>query len=273
MGFVEWCRQSCLHGRQDCLPHGSFYCWLSVGATILLLACSLGSCRPILQPSLEEIIDRNIKATGGRSAIEAIQSLEMELHISDPSFEVDGTYRTMRPGWMRIDITAQGQHVYTEAFDGDRGWQWKGKGEPVAESAKATAALRHGVELPGKLYGLHELRQRGHRLSLAGRESINGTNYYVIKIQLSDGYVTSLYVDPTTSPITRRRDVRPLHVDVDPTPTTIETQLSDFRQVNGVRFAFLSTDVDLQTGKVLEKAEVKRVTVNPAFSRSIFQQL
>ena len=43
---------------------------------------------------------------------------------------------------------------------------------------KEPAALRHGVELPGKLFGLHDLRQRGHRVDLAKREAIDGTNYY-----------------------------------------------------------------------------------------------
>ena len=36
-----------------------------------------------------------------------------------------------RPGKLRIDIEADGKHVYTEAFDGKRGWQWKGEGKTV----------------------------------------------------------------------------------------------------------------------------------------------
>src|ERR1051326_2975424 len=98
---------------------------------------------------------------GGVAAIESIHSIEFQLHIVDPGFEVDGTYTAMRPGQMRIDVTAGGKHVFTEAFDGRRGWQWKGEGDVVQESPQATATLRHGVELPGKLFGLHELRARG----------------------------------------------------------------------------------------------------------------
>jgi len=33
-----------------------------------------------------------------RAAIEAIQSIEFDLHITDPKFEVDGTYFAARPG-------------------------------------------------------------------------------------------------------------------------------------------------------------------------------
>jgi hypothetical protein len=53
-------------------------------------------------------------------------------------------------------------------------------------------------------------------------------NDYLLQPTLGDGYVTTLYVDPNSWLITRRRDVRPLHVDVDPTPTTIEQRMSDF---------------------------------------------
>jgi hypothetical protein len=154
-----------------------------------------------------------------------------------------------------------------------RGWQWEGKGtaqKPATE--KATAALRHGVELPGKLFGLHELKARGHLIELAGRENLDGIQYYVLRLTLSDGYVTTLYVDPNSWLITRRRDVRPLHVDVDPTPTTIEQRSSDFRTTSGVQFAFASSETDLQSGKVLETTVVRSVKINPPLVPSIFEK-
>jgi hypothetical protein len=133
------------------------------------------------------------------SAIEAIQSIEFDLHITDPKFEVDGNYFAARPGKVRIDIKRGDEHVFTEAFDGQKGWQWGGKGTAQkAATEKATAALRHGVELPGKLFGLHELKTRGHRIELTGRENIDGIQYYVLRLTLSDGYATTLYVDPNS---------------------------------------------------------------------------
>src|SRR6185436_6851913 len=122
--------------------------------------------------SLDQLIERNLDASGGKTAPSAVQSIKFDLHIVDPGFEVDGAYYAARPGKMRIDIIAGGKHVYTEAFNGDRAWQWKGEGDPVEESEKATAALRHGTELPGKLFSLHEARKRGNRVELIGREKV-----------------------------------------------------------------------------------------------------
>jgi hypothetical protein len=237
---------------------------------LLLLFAALPGCNrsPL---TLDEIIDRNAEAMGGRAAIEAIQSIEASLHISDPGFEADGIYYAARPGRMRIDVSVAGKHVFTEAFDGERGWEWNGK-EVKTASAKATAALQHGVELPGKLFGLHELKQHGHQLVLAGPEKIDGTEYYALRLTLRDGYETTLYVDPNSWLITRRRDFRPLHVDIDPTPTTIEQRTWDFRKVDGVQFAFAGSETDLKTGKVLESSLIKEIKVNPPIDPSFFEK-
>lgn len=223
--------------------------------------------------SLDDIIERNTDAMGGRGAIEAIRSVQIELHIKDPSFEVDGTYYATRPGKMRIDVSAESKHVFTEAFDGQNGWQWEGKGEQKPATEKATAALRHGVELPGKLFGLHELRARGHKMKLIGREQIDGVNYYVLQLILNDGAAISLYVDPNSWRVTRRRDVRPLHVDVDPRPTTIEQVSSDFHNVDGVKFPFATDETDLNTGKLLESTITKSVKINPTLPPTLFDKL
>jgi hypothetical protein len=240
--------------------------WFAVAVLVILVGCS---DRPL---TLEDIIERNAEAMGGRAALEAIQAIEIDLHIKDPGFEVDGTYRAARPGRMRFDLNARGRRVFTEAFDGRNGWQSHDDSEPESASPTAAAALRHGVELPGKLFGLHELTQRGHKIELLGCERVDGIDYHVLRLTFSDGYTTRLYIDPQSWVITRRRDVRPLHVDVDPTPTTIEQRSWDFREVAGVQFAFASSEIDLKTGQELETVKVNAIKVNPPIDQWVLQK-
>jgi hypothetical protein len=117
------------------------------------------------------------------------------------------------------------------------------------------------------------MKQRGHQIELVGQENVDGINHYVLRLTLKDGYTTSLYVDPNSWLITRRQDVRPLHVDVDPTPTTIELRNSDFREIAGVKFPFATTETDLKTGKVIESTTVKSIKVNPPIDPTIFEKL
>jgi hypothetical protein len=223
--------------------------------------------------TLDQLIARNVEARGGHAAIKAVQSIRFNLHIVDPDFEVDGVYHAARPGYMRIDIIGGGKHVYTEALDEKRGWQWKGNGDPIQESETATNALRHGVELPDKIFGLDELRRRGNQLELVGRETVERISYYVVRLTFADGFGTNMYLDPNSWLITRRRDVRALHPDIDPTPTTIETVSTDFRKVGQLVFAFASTDTDMKTGKVLEKSITREITLNPPIQLQFFHTL
>ena len=246
--------------------------FLSLFALPLLLPLSFQYARAAETPSLtlDEIIDRHAEAMGGRQKIESLQSVEIQLHIKDPNFEVDGVYRAARPGRMRIDIIADGKRVYGERFDGTKAWQWQdGKGEKE-EGATPTAALRHGVELPGNLFGLHEMQKRGHKLEFTGREKADGIEYYVVRVTFADGDQPSLLINPQTWRIERRREVRALHPDVDPPPTIIESRKSDWRQVDGFWFAFAGEDVDLKTGKVLESSQIKEIKVNPVLDPAFF---
>jgi len=94
--------------------------------SVVVVATALfGSSSP--PTTVDEVIERHTKAMGGRAAIEAIQSIEIDLHIADPKFEVDGTYFAARPGKMRIDVNAGGERVFTEAFDGQKGGNRKAK--------------------------------------------------------------------------------------------------------------------------------------------------
>lgn len=221
--------------------------------------------------TLDDVISRNTQAMGGAAAIENVRAVEISLHISDPGHsEVDAIYHAVRPGKMRIDIVANGKRVYMERFDGEKGWDSDDREEEREEAAAATAALRHGIELPGILFGLHEMRQRGHQLELKGRQIIDGIDYYVIHLRFSDGYETSLFMDPQTWRIDRRRDIRALHPDLDPTPTTIESRKSDWRRVDGVWYAFMDEAVNLKTGKVIETSKVTEIKINPTIAPVIF---
>lgn len=125
-------------------------------------------------------------------------------------------------------------------------------------------ALRHGIELPFKLFGLHELRGRGHALAAAGREMIGGIDYHVLSLRLADGFEVRYYLHPDTGLIDRDRQLRALNVDVDPVPQLIETQYSDYRRVGGVLFPHRQVERAIATGEVLSTVTTQSVRINRA---------
>jgi hypothetical protein len=241
---------------------------------VALLCLMIAGCATyrLPAPTLGELINRHTEARGGQLAIEAIRNLEAKLRIVEPTYTADGAWRVDRTGRMRIDVFIDGQRVFTEAFDGERGWQLPAGAEHgLLANAGGAAALRHSGQLPTNILGLHEMTDHGHHLDFVGREEVSDVLYYVILLTLDDGFVTRYYMDPATFMITRARVRKALHPDVDPTVTTIETVWSDFQQIAGVRFAFRATDTDLATGKLLQTTTLLDLRPNLPSEDLLFQ--
>jgi hypothetical protein len=222
---------------------------------------------------LQRLVERHTQARGGARAIEAIRSIQFDLDIEEPTFKVRGYYIATRDGRMRIDVFADGKRVYTEAFDGRRGWELGQDAQHAKpSSAQGTAALKHGIEFPAKLFGLHvhEWRARGATLELAGHETVEAVSYPDLKLTLADGYQVRFLIDPVTSLIAYDRQRKAEHVDIDPTERWIQTSHEDYRSVAGVLFPFRQVERDLATGRELSRVNLIAVHVNPKIDPKMF---
>ena len=222
--------------------------------------------------TVDHIIRQNVEAAVGQAAIEAVRNVSMKLHIAEAKSAYDAVYVADREGRMRIDVYVGSERVYTEAYDGHEAWslaQGSTKGE--TEDAVASATLQRGVLLPGKVFGLHELRQHGGQIDLGGREMVDGINYFVLKFTLPpDGFVTHAYVNPNTFLIERMRDIRAIHPGLDPATKWLEIHYTDFRKVDGVVRAFKDEQIDLRTGTVLQTTVLQSVQVNGPPDPTVF---
>jgi len=245
---------------------------IPVSKLVLSLSLALlpASAKAASDLSLEELIERHTLARGGRLAIESVESLEIELDIVEPTFEVRGLYRADRAERMRIDIFSDSERVFSEGHDGSTSWQWKGGAEhSESTTPEAAATLRHGAIL--NLRGLHELEEAGHKLTYLGLETLEGVRLHTLQITLDDGFVLYDYLDPESLLVVRSRSFRAFHPDVDPEEKWHETRYSDFRDVGGQRRPFVTETVDLATGETISKVTVKEIQMNPVLEAAIFE--
>ena len=126
--------------------------------------------------TLAQIVDRCTEALGGSAAIEKVHSIQIAMNIKEAAFDLDGIYVADRKLRMRIDVSSGQRRVYTEAYDGEKAWQMGSDGQAKDSSPEGTAALRHGILFPGKLFGFHEQESIGNHLELAGREAVDGVD-------------------------------------------------------------------------------------------------
>jgi hypothetical protein len=218
---------------------------------------------------LARIVARNQHAAVPQGGGPPVDSLEIHLAMQERGSSLEAVYKVTRDGRMRIDILDRGRRVYTEAFDGRRGWDLGEDGHKPQADAHGTT-LWHGTQFPGQIFTLQDMAGLGHKLEYTGRERVDGVDYRVVKLTLSDGFATYRYLNPKTWLIDRGRDYRAFHPAMDPHAKWIETRWSDYRRVQGKLYAFSSTNVDVSTGAVLAVQNVTALLVNPRFDPGVF---
>ncbi|HEX4300963.1 MAG TPA: hypothetical protein VH327_08845 [Gammaproteobacteria bacterium] len=236
----------------------------------LLAFTAAVSALPAPGADLGTIVANNQRVVTRGQDTSGIDTLEIALTMHDSGQDFDADYKVTRNGRMRIDILKGGKRVYTEAYDGHRGWDL-GKDGSAAVVDPHGDALWHGTQFPGNIFTLKDMQANGHKLEYMGRERLEGVDYYVLKLTLSDGFVTYRYVNPKTWLIDRARDFRAFHPAVDGHQTWVETASSDYRPVEGLMYAFLSTNTDVTNGKQLAIQKATSIKINPKLDPALFQ--
>lgn len=219
----------------------------------------------------DQLLRAHTEAVGGADAIENVSVIEVDLRIEEPTFAVTGSYAATRDGRMRIDIYADDQLVFTEAYDGTSGWQLsQGQSKAADMSAAGEVAVIHGIH--SNIFGLHEHAKLGYSLSLAGRETVDDTDYWMVDSMSGGGFLKRYFINAGTFLIKRIREESALHPDVDAETKHFETLQFDYREVSGRLFSFSEKKIDFDLGDVVQSTEVVRVIVNPEIDFAKFDR-
>jgi hypothetical protein len=215
--------------------------------------------------TLSQLLACHDSAVGG-PALRAVQRLEYRISIEEGGATLRGRYRATRDGRMRIDVFADSTRVFSEGWDGRHGWeQPQGAAAATRTSPPAEAALWHGLAQPGHLWTLADMERNGHAVALAGRETIDTTSYYVVRLTLSDGFRVWYLLDPTTCLIVRKRDFRAFHPNLDRRQQWVESVFDEFRTEHGITRAYRERNVERATGKTLSTTRVLAIELDPGF--------
>lgn len=229
-----------------------------------------------LEPAVDpaaDVIDQNTRALGGGPALDGVQTMVQRSRIVEGAYRDIAVFATDRSGRMRVDIFADGQRVFAESYDGEKAYQWSQRDGQSEASERGTVALSHTPQLPNHIFRLKDMAANGHSLELLEHEVIDGTEYSVLELTLSDGFETYLWVDRESGFVTRVRNTRALHVDVDDQERVIETRISDFRPVQGIVHPHRVEEVDLKTGETLVEIDLLSLELNQELPDSYFTDL
>ena len=234
---------------------------------LLVAVCSAAFAGNDAKISVDEIVERHIQAIGGRKKLDAIQSVISRGEYREGTFSIpDAFMARMRPYYKTICDPRKELGDVCEGYDGSA-WEWyKDPGVVLRTVGAAAAAARHGTDL---FDSLEDYKSRGTRVELVGSETFDGKPVYNLRVTLADGFEKHLLVDQQSFLIVGDRRAAPVHAFGEPVRS--ENRIGDYREVDGVLFAFFIVEVDINTRKELNRFTTQSLTTNANLPAQFFE--
>lgn len=233
-------------------------------SSALLLAASLLCAQ---EPTLEDVLQKNLEAVGGADAVGQVQTLKVvSKMLVGGMAEVPMTTIVKRPNMVRTDMLVQGQSVVS-AYDGATGWlinPMLGSNEPQKMDEK-TASTLASSDMAASLGALQAMKDAGATLELAGKEDLDGVAMYKIRVVRKSGQATTYFLNASTYlPAKLIMRVSQMGQEMD-----IESFPGNYKKVGSINFPY-SIENKLQ-GRSMMQITVENVTVNEPAEDSIFK--
>lgn len=233
------------------------------GLILLLLAIGLLQL-PARAQAEKDILEKMIKALGGREALAEIKDTRMTGNIEILQYGMNApvTIYQKEPDKYRMELEVMGMSMIT-VYDGQKAMMTNPQtGEVLelpADQAKSfrRQALGNDATLHPEKYGI--------TYTFKGEETIDGKKYLVLEQKFQDGDLATIYLDATTYLPYKSKSKA-----LGPTGTEIESEsiMSDYRKVGKTMVPF-SISI-LQSGVEQMKITITEVVYNTGLEDSLF---
>ncbi|HZR05409.1 MAG TPA: hypothetical protein VFA61_06240 [Candidatus Udaeobacter sp.] len=218
------------------------------------------------QPTVDELVSKNIEAKGGATALHNLQTLRLsgKMLVQQGQIQLAYTQIKKRPEDVRSEATLQGM-TQIEAYDGREGWKvspFFGRRDPERMSADDVKALVEDSDMDGPLV---DWRAKGSTVEYLGTEDVDGTPAHKLKVTRKNGDVSFVYLDPDHFLEIRVLTQRTRHGAYE----EVETDLGDYEKAGGV-FVPTSIDFGRKGGPDKQRIIIDKVEANMPVDDSIF---
>jgi outer membrane lipoprotein-sorting protein len=169
----------------------------------------------------------------GTANIKEWKTMTMTGKSTAQGMEFPVTIYMKRPDKIRVEVLIQGNKMI-QVFDGQAGWSvvpWSGSSDPQEMTQDEIKGMKEQADFEGALY---DWKEKGHKLELLGKEDMEGSRVYVIKVTRADENVETYYIDD--------EDFVPIKIKsitkIQGNETESEAIPSNYKEVNGVMMPF-----------------------------------
>jgi outer membrane lipoprotein-sorting protein len=216
--------------------------------------------------TLDQILAKHYTAMGGLDKIKAVNSVSMtsKMVMGGGQMEAPLTVKMKRPRMMRSDVTLQGK-VFVRATDGATAWQinpFAGGDEPQKLSGAEADQINDGADIDGVLV---DYKSRGITVELIGKEDVEGSPAYKLKVTRTGGRIETDWLDASTFlAIKNSTKVTQMGQEME-----VESFPGNYKKVDGVMMPY-SLDQKVN-GRTMVQMTVEKVETNLALDDSLFK--
>ena len=209
--------------------------------------------------TVDDILAKNFEAKGGLAKMKAVQAIRLTAKMTiGPGMEAPAVIEQKRGDKVRIDITFQGMTLTPMALSGTTGWKLmpiQGNPNPEALSPEEMKDAIEQADMDGFLV---DYKTKGHTVEYLGKEKVEGTEAYKLKVTLKSGDVRTVYID-TDSNLEIKIESKSLRRGVEHEGDTI---LGDYKEVEGLVVAH-SIDSGQKGSPGRQVITITKVEINP----------
>jgi len=232
-----------------------------IKTSVIAIAAMLVSVLTFAQTA-EEIVAKHIEAIGGAAAWKKVNSLYYEGKITVQGAEVNVTLTAVNGKGVRQNISFGGMTGY-QIVTPTAGWNFmpfQGQAAPEAMTADQLKESADDLDVQGKLV---DYKSKGHTVEYLGKDDVEGTECFKLKITSKAGNVETVFIDPKSYYVVRSVAKRTANGQESDVPT----DLSNYQKLpEGIVVPF---SIKLSDGElVISKAEVNKKIEESVFKPS-----
>ena len=233
---------------------------------LLVVAASFALASLASAQTADDIVARYVAARGGMEKLKAVKTMRMSgTMTAGPGIEVPVTLEMKRPKSMRMEVTVQGLTV-VQAYDGTTAWAinpLQGKKDPEALPAEQTKLLDEQADFDGQLI---DYKEKGATVELVGKEQVEGTDAYKLKVTNKDGEVRYHFLDAEYFLEIRTEASRTIRG----TQMEFESSIGDYKEVGGLMFPH-SVESGAKGNPQRQKMTITKIELDPEIDDARFK--